>query len=84
MKITPKEVELLVTGLELLYVVGKVTGATRENGDRALVLSEKLRKDGKMIPSRFHEERDSLDTKVKKALGSVWSSGKIYKRSHDD
>ena len=50
-----------------------MTGATRENGDRALVLSEKLRKDGKMIPSRFHEERDSLDTKVKKALGSVWS-----------
>lgn len=74
MKVEATEVELIVTSLELLYVVGKVTGVTRESGNRALVLSERIRQGGKMKPSRFHEERDGLDDSVKKALGSIWGT----------
>jgi len=72
LKVEANEVELIVNALELLYVVGKVTGVSRENGDHALVLSEQIRKGGKMEPSRFHEERDSLDNLLKERLGAIW------------
>ena len=49
MKVEANEVELIVNALELLYVVGKVTGVSRENGDHALVLSEQIRKGDRFI-----------------------------------